>query len=869
MTKVAIFETDHAFAVELRTELTRMGCTVQVFKDGNTGLIATKTTPPDLILLSVELPRVNGFSICNKIKKDPTLAAIPLIIMSSQSSPETFEQHQRLPTRAEDYIHKPISFADFLPSIQRLCPIGPQGGIVDEDTGMVMDDEVLVVEDSSLFASVDDSALRAGGARRKTLELDHESVATQRQPEVVPSFASHEGGHDGAVTSARDPTFAEPSSDLMEDDEEIQTIVGARPSLPQELVERFMRDRQQQAAPTPFQGVPAAVDPRAASAASSAAWPAQPAWAQPAPVAGAPTDLQRAKNALQQALAQLNESRREVNALRAEAARSGGDRAALELREQLHQRDRELLELREALAERDRRALATGDVQLGFEKTLAELRERLAKAETERTTALTQVEALQADKSMSDKRATDFKAGARKIAEQLNQRAKELRDAYSAHGEEIERIKREHQAALKDVEQRHRDELAGAETAHRSELERVKGEGRAAVQSTVRAETAVDVEKAVEEARREAARERAEADRAAAAELEQKGARIVELEGLLGEAQRAREAGEAALAEEREKLGRAEGRARELEEAGAREVAEERESANRELTESNQRAQDALAAAEEARRRDQSDWQRREQAAHDENESLRSELATVRQSLSEREREVKELGAELEASRARERDLDASAKSARSDHEEILVQVAAQHREEAEKATRIHESQREQDLKSAAERHVRELKGFEETAQKQLDTLRVEHERAFAELHRELQEKLATQEATARAIEAQLGQDLAAARSTLEERKRELDAQHASWTAALQQRDEALTQLGAQHTELLQRARWLDNELGAARERLTVLEAQLDKARRRWGEDREALKQSKNALALIVRQLDEASVVGLEDEPKS
>ena len=86
MTKVLVFESDAAFAGELRTEFSRLGCMVQVVDDGNVGLAAAQSDPPQLILLSIELPRMNGFSVCNKLKKDPQLKDIPLVIMSSESS---------------------------------------------------------------------------------------------------------------------------------------------------------------------------------------------------------------------------------------------------------------------------------------------------------------------------------------------------------------------------------------------------------------------------------------------------------------------------------------------------------------------------------------------------------------------------------------------------------------------------------------------------------------------------------------------------------------------------------------------------------------------------------------------------------------
>ena len=119
---VLVFESDASFAADLRNELQNIGCNVQVVDDGNTGLTQATTSRPDLILLSIELPRMNGFSVCNKLKKDPALKDVPLIIMSSESSDETFEQHRKLRTRAEDYVHKPITFPDLLARIQAFVP---------------------------------------------------------------------------------------------------------------------------------------------------------------------------------------------------------------------------------------------------------------------------------------------------------------------------------------------------------------------------------------------------------------------------------------------------------------------------------------------------------------------------------------------------------------------------------------------------------------------------------------------------------------------------------------------------------------------------------------------------------------------------
>src|SRR5262249_4994650 len=123
-TKVLVFESDAAFASELRNELGKLGCNTHVVDDGNVGLQQAAADRPDLILLSIELPRMNGFSVCNKLKKDPSLKDVPLIIMSSESSDETFEQHRKLRTRAEDYVHKPITWGDLYSRIQPFVVLG-------------------------------------------------------------------------------------------------------------------------------------------------------------------------------------------------------------------------------------------------------------------------------------------------------------------------------------------------------------------------------------------------------------------------------------------------------------------------------------------------------------------------------------------------------------------------------------------------------------------------------------------------------------------------------------------------------------------------------------------------------------------------
>src|SRR5262249_5288827 len=71
-------------------------------------LTAADTDPlPDLILLDVEMPSMNGYEVCKKLKANPSLAHIPVIFVTGRTDPK--DQAQGLLAGAVDYIVKPIS----------------------------------------------------------------------------------------------------------------------------------------------------------------------------------------------------------------------------------------------------------------------------------------------------------------------------------------------------------------------------------------------------------------------------------------------------------------------------------------------------------------------------------------------------------------------------------------------------------------------------------------------------------------------------------------------------------------------------------------------------------------------------------------
>lgn len=62
--------------------------------------------PVGVIVLSADVR--NGFNLCLKLRKDPVLKGVPLVMTTAKAGPDVIEKHQRLPTRADEYVRKPL-----------------------------------------------------------------------------------------------------------------------------------------------------------------------------------------------------------------------------------------------------------------------------------------------------------------------------------------------------------------------------------------------------------------------------------------------------------------------------------------------------------------------------------------------------------------------------------------------------------------------------------------------------------------------------------------------------------------------------------------------------------------------------------------
>jgi DNA-binding response OmpR family regulator len=97
-------EVDIGETVKIRLEVN--GYSVNLAYDGLDGIAKAVKTMPDLILLDILMPQVDGFEVCRRLRKIPETQNIPIIMLTAIKSPESLQKAKE--AGAQDYLVKPF-----------------------------------------------------------------------------------------------------------------------------------------------------------------------------------------------------------------------------------------------------------------------------------------------------------------------------------------------------------------------------------------------------------------------------------------------------------------------------------------------------------------------------------------------------------------------------------------------------------------------------------------------------------------------------------------------------------------------------------------------------------------------------------------
>ncbi|OIP26480.1 MAG: response regulator [Chloroflexi bacterium CG15_BIG_FIL_POST_REV_8_21_14_020_46_15] len=115
--KILLVDDDPDFVEATKAVLESRPYEIITALSGEEGLQKARAEKPDLVLLDIIMPGVDGFQVCQQLKKDPQLAKIPVIMITSFSErymETSLAVSQGLSLEAEDFIDKPVAPTELL-----------------------------------------------------------------------------------------------------------------------------------------------------------------------------------------------------------------------------------------------------------------------------------------------------------------------------------------------------------------------------------------------------------------------------------------------------------------------------------------------------------------------------------------------------------------------------------------------------------------------------------------------------------------------------------------------------------------------------------------------------------------------------------
>lgn len=117
--RVLVVDDDRVIQQLLEVNLELEGYVVAgTASDGNEAIAMAAELKPDLILLDIMMPKLDGLEVCRRLKGDPKMAKIPIVLLSARA--QDFDIREGLEIGADAYLTKPFDPVELLDVVGRL-----------------------------------------------------------------------------------------------------------------------------------------------------------------------------------------------------------------------------------------------------------------------------------------------------------------------------------------------------------------------------------------------------------------------------------------------------------------------------------------------------------------------------------------------------------------------------------------------------------------------------------------------------------------------------------------------------------------------------------------------------------------------------
>jgi DNA-binding response OmpR family regulator len=127
--KILLVDDDADFVEATKLILESKSYDVVVSYDGKEGLKKVQTEEPNLIILDVMMPEMDGYEVCAKIKSDPRFKDIPVLLLTAVGeaiSTTKYTKEMGMKIEADDYIPKPVELNELVERVENLFRISTE-----------------------------------------------------------------------------------------------------------------------------------------------------------------------------------------------------------------------------------------------------------------------------------------------------------------------------------------------------------------------------------------------------------------------------------------------------------------------------------------------------------------------------------------------------------------------------------------------------------------------------------------------------------------------------------------------------------------------------------------------------------------------
>lgn len=124
--KILVVDDEPNIVLSLEFLMEKQGFKVQSAYDGEQALQAVAECPPDLILLDINMPKMNGYEVCGAIRANPEWKDVRILILTAKG--RDVEREKGLAMGADEYVTKPFSTLEVVEKVRELLdnPVSPE-----------------------------------------------------------------------------------------------------------------------------------------------------------------------------------------------------------------------------------------------------------------------------------------------------------------------------------------------------------------------------------------------------------------------------------------------------------------------------------------------------------------------------------------------------------------------------------------------------------------------------------------------------------------------------------------------------------------------------------------------------------------------